>query len=75
MNLTKAQIKKLELVYHLVKRISLSGYKGKTVPSSSVNVGEYFVKELQFLSKEVFAIALLDAQPPYKNRNGLFRNY
>lgn len=62
LNLTKSQRKKLELLYHLVKRISLSNYKEKTIINSSSKAGEYFVNELQFHKNEVFAIALLDAQ-------------
>ena len=62
LNLTKAQTKKLELLYHLAKRISLSNFKEKAVLNSSSKAGDYFVKELQFLKTEVFAIALLDAQ-------------
>lgn len=60
--LTKAQSKKLELLYHLVKRISLSDFKEKTVLNGSDKAGEYFVKQLQFFANEVFAIALLDSQ-------------
>ncbi|MCX7914093.1 MAG: DNA repair protein RadC [Thermodesulfovibrionales bacterium] len=62
MKITKAQSKKLELLYHLAKRISLSNFREKTVLNSSSKAGEYFVKELQFLKNEVFAITLLDAQ-------------
>lgn len=62
MNLTKSQSKKLELLYHLTKRINLSGFKDKAVLNSSAKAGEYFVKELQFLKNEIFTVALLDAQ-------------
>lgn len=62
LNLTKAQNRKLELLYHLVRRISLSDFKEKTILNSSNKAGEYFVKELQFSANEVFVIALLDAQ-------------
>lgn len=62
LDLSKSQRRKLELLYHLSKRISLSGYREKPVLNSSNKAGEYFVKELQFSINEVFAIALLDAQ-------------
>ena len=62
LNLTQAQIRKLDLVYHLVMRISVSGFKGKESMNSSIRTGEYFVKELQFQRNEVFLIALLNAQ-------------
>lgn len=62
MNLTKAQSKKLELLYHLTRRINLSNFKDKVVLNSSVKAGEYFVKALQFLKNEIFTVALLDAQ-------------
>ncbi len=60
--LTKPQRRKLELIYHMAKRISLSDYKEKTNLNCSSKAGEYFKKELQFLSYEVFKIALLDSQ-------------
>lgn len=62
LGLSRAQSKKLELLFHLAKKISLSGYKEKTMLNSSSKAGDYFVKELQFQKNEVFAIALLDAQ-------------
>jgi len=62
MNLTKVQKKKIELLYHIAKRISISEFKEKPVLNSSSKAGEYFVKELQFLENEVFSVALLDSQ-------------
>lgn len=62
MNLTKTQQKKIGLLYHLAKRISISEFKEKPVLNSSNKAGEYFTRELQFLDKEVFSIALLDSQ-------------
>lgn len=62
MNITKAQKKKLDLIYHLTKRISISEFKQKPIINSSTKAGEYFVKELQFLESEVFNIAFLDSQ-------------
>ena len=62
LNITKSQRKKLELLYHLVRRISVSNYKEKAIIDSSSKAGEYFINELQFFENEVFAIALLDSQ-------------
>lgn len=62
LNLSKAQSKKLELLYHLSKRISLSSFKDKVILNSSSKAGDYFVKELQFLRNEVFVLASLDFQ-------------
>lgn len=62
MNLTKAQQRKMELLFSLVKRISLADYKNKQILNSSSKVGEYLVKELQFLKNEVFTVSFLDSQ-------------
>lgn len=62
LELSSAQGKKLELLYHLVKRIGLSEFKEKRIINSSSKAGEYFIKELQFCKNEVFMIALLDSQ-------------
>jgi DNA repair protein RadC len=62
LKLTKAQCKKLELLYHMTKRISVSNFKEKSLLNSSTSAGDYFLKELQFLRNEVFAVALLDSQ-------------
>jgi DNA repair protein RadC len=60
--LTKTQKNKLELLFHLVKRIGQSSFKEKVTINSSTKAGEYFLNELQYLDKEVFMIALMDAQ-------------
>ncbi len=60
--ITKSQRKKLELIYHISKRIAISAFKEKINLNSSSKAGEYFKKELQFLNYEVFQIALLDSQ-------------
>lgn len=60
--ITKAQRKKLELLFHVAKRINASDFKERVILNSSIKAGEYFSKELQFFRNEVFALALLDSQ-------------
>lgn len=60
--ITKSQKKKLELLYHLVKRISLSPYKDMVVLNSSESAGKYLIKEMQYLREEHFNITLLNSQ-------------
>lgn len=62
LNLKKSQRKKLELLYQFTKRLSFSAYKEKHTLNSSNAAGNFFVGEMQFLSNEVFMVALLNSQ-------------
>jgi DNA repair protein RadC len=62
LKLTKAQRKKLELLYSFIRRVNTCTIKERPVLNSSTKAGEFFVKEMQFYPNEVFKIALLDAQ-------------
>lgn len=62
LNVSKAQLKKLELIYFLAKRISLAEYKEKLILNNPIKAGEYFVKQLQFSNVEKFLVCLLDSQ-------------
>lgn len=60
--LSKAQRRKLELLYQFSKRLGSSKYRDKRILNSSSAAGEFFVSQMQFLSHEVFMIALLNTQ-------------
>lgn len=62
MELTKAQQKKLDLLYQFTKRLSTSSYREKRTLNNSSTAGEFFVGEMQFLCSEAFMLALLNAQ-------------
>lgn len=62
LKLTKAQRKKLELLYSFIRRVNTCTIKERPVLNSSTKAGEFFVKEMQFYPNEVFKIALLDSQ-------------
>jgi DNA repair protein RadC len=62
LKLTQAQKKKLQLLYAFNKVLNTSSFREKEILNSSNKAGEYFLKQLQFLRHEVFAVALLDAQ-------------
>lgn len=61
-DLSGTQRKKLEMLYHFSKRVSISNFKEKPQLNSSSKSGEYFRKELQFMEKEVFVIGFLNSQ-------------
>lgn len=62
LELTHSQSKKLDLLFHLVKRINLSSFNEKETFNKPERAGEYFIKELQFYKNEVFMVALLNSQ-------------
>lgn len=62
MLLTSLQEQKLELLYHLSKRIRLADFKERPNMNSTVLAGKYFVEMLQFYEVEVFAACFLNNQ-------------
>jgi len=62
LEITTKQKKKLELVYSLIHKVNMSGYKTKHVLNSSQKAGEFFINDLKFFKDEVFKMALLDTQ-------------
>lgn len=61
-DITKSQRRKLELLYQFLKRVNTSEYREKQLLNSSSTAGQFFVNEMQFLTYEVFNIALLNSQ-------------
>jgi DNA repair protein RadC len=61
-NITKAQKRKLLLLYDFVRRVSTAKYKDKTLLDSSTRTGEFFIVHSKFHRTEVLKAALLDAQ-------------
>lgn len=62
MPITSLQEQKLELLYHLSKRIRLADFKEKPALNSAELAGKYFVEMLQFYEVEVFAVCFLNNQ-------------
>ena len=62
MSLTKAQERKLQMLFSFFKKANLSDYKNKIILNSSLKSGEYFVKYLQGFEVEKFAVSFLDSQ-------------
>ncbi len=62
MLLTSLQEQKLELLYHLSKRIRLADFKERPNLNTADLAGKYFVEMLQFYEVEVFAVCFLNNQ-------------
>ena len=60
MNITKAQKRKLQMLFGFCKKLNLSGFKEKTVLNSVPKSGEYFKSFLANYADEKFVVCFLD---------------